>query len=97
MKTNKKVYRKKPEWIPSPLRVTRKKWEAPSRKIRENLPGWYFLLEGKKLFPYREWRGQLRGAVNINALRVAIPRAKMTGHTTAYRKAKQLLRKIRGD
>jgi len=47
--------------------------------------------------PYREWRGSLKGAVNINALRVAIPRAKMTGHTTAYRKAKQLLRKIRGD
>jgi len=79
------------------MKVTRKKWIAPPQKIREKLPDSYFLLPGRKLFPYREWRGSLKGAVNINALRVAIPRAKMTGHTTAYRKAKQLLKKIRGD
>ena len=57
------------------MKVTWKKWEAPSKKQRQKLPKSYFLLPGSKKFPYKEWRGSLKGAINCNALKVAIPRA----------------------
>ena len=74
-------------------RVTWKKWEAPPLRVRKKLPKSYFLLEGSRKFPYREWKGRLKGYINCNALKVAIPRAIQTGHTSAYRKALKLYRK----
>ncbi len=81
-------------------KVTWRKWEAPPERIRKRLPKRYFLLEGSKKFPYREWKGPLKGCINCNALKVAIPRAILSGHPTAYWKARRLFerycRKRRG-
>lgn len=72
------------------MRAVFYKWKAPSKSVRRYLPDSYFLLPGSKKFPYKEWQGRAKGAINCNALRVAIPRAKAYGHTTAYRKALSL-------
>ena len=71
-------------------RVTWKKWDAPPVSKRKTLPKSYFLLEGSRKFPYKEWQGSLKGVINCNALKVAIPRAAMSKHPTALRKAKRL-------
>ena len=75
------------------VRVTWKKWEAPPQSIRKELPKSYFLMPKKRLFPYKEWRGQLKGAINCNALRVAIALAGFTNRPSIKAKAERLYKR----
>lgn len=75
------------------VRVTWKKWEAPPRSIRKDLPQNYFLMPKKRLFPYREWKGALKGAINCNALRVAIALAGFTNRPSIKAKAERLYKR----
>lgn len=72
------------------VKVTWKKWEAPPRSIRPKLPDSYFLMPKKNLFPYKEWKGPLKGAINCNALKVAIAYAGFTNRPKIKKKAQML-------
>jgi len=74
----------------SAAKVTNAEWEAPPQSIRDELPADYFLLPSERKFPYREWKGPNKGAINCNGLRAAITRAAQHGYAEVERKAREL-------
>lgn len=72
------------------MRVTWRKWEEPPLSERKKLPRSYFLYPSELKFPYKEWKGALKGAINCNALRSAITLAGMHGYPRIKAKAQRL-------
>jgi len=71
-------------------KVTNAEWEAPPQSVRDELPADYFLLPSERKFPYKEWKGPNKGAINCNGLRAAISRAAQHGYAEVERKAREL-------
>ena len=86
----KKEYKEEKTEEGSLMRVTWRKWEEPPLSERKKLPRSYFLYPSKLKFPYKEWKGALKGAINCNALRAAITLAGMHGYPRIKAKAQRL-------
>lgn len=72
------------------VRVSFAKWDAPPKSVRDHLPAHFFLLPDERKFPYKNWKGPSEGAINCNALRVAIARASQHGYSKVKKKAMML-------
>lgn len=75
------------------VKVSFARWEAPPDSVRDHLPAHFFLLPEERKFPYKNWKGPNEGAINCNALRVAIARASQHGYTKVKKRAMMLYKR----